>query len=104
MDCLLLFNGGMLSSSDVKVSTDSTKLCSTHYTSKFGLVNMWRRIGLLDRHLPCKAGDGLGVREDNTPEVNLECLITLKNIDTILLRTKETLMTSSSFIPGAVGV
>ena len=29
MDGLLLFTGGMLSSSDVKTSTDSTKLCST---------------------------------------------------------------------------
>ena len=97
MDGLLLFNGGMLSSSDVKVSTDSTKLCSTHYTTQFGLVNMWRRIGLLDRHLPCKAGGDLGVREDNILEVNFECLITLT-------RTKETLMISSFSIPGALGV
>ena len=42
---------------------------------------MLRRIGLLDRYLSCKTGDGLGVREDGIPEVNFESLITLRNID-----------------------
>ena len=94
MEDLLLFTGGMLSSSDIKDFIDSTKLSSKQvnfinlggggHTSQFSLVNLWRGIGLLDRHLPCKAGDCLGVREDGTPEVNLECVITMRNIDTNL--------------------
>ena len=77
MEDLLLFTGGMLSFSDMKASIDFTKLSSTQanfinldldsggggHTSQFGLVNLWRGIGLLDRHLPCKAGDCLGVRK-----------------------------------------